>query len=119
VRDVAHPAARLSVAEGIVRALALAREGKLASAFALLDATERLAKAAAKAFNDNELAERAKSIGPVRKTLPSLVPPPEPPEPLATTGGPTMPRPPRAAPAPVHVPPAVLQTQADAIHTLQ
>lgn len=128
-RDVEHAVARLSVADAIVRAVAAARGGNLPLAKAILDQAEKEAKAAAKAFEDAELAEKAKSIAPLRKSLASLVPPPPPPGGWAPAGGGrSQPVPGNVpaidvAPAPVAAPrpasPIVMKSQADAMSTIQ
>ena len=75
-REVRQVIARLSVADAIVRAVAAVRGGDLALGRKLLDAAEKEARAGAKDLADTELAEKAKSIGPLRKSLASLAPPP-------------------------------------------
>jgi Ca-activated chloride channel family protein len=130
-KDVQHAVARLGVADAIVRAVAAARAGDLRLARSILDAAEKEAKAAAKEYGDADLAEKAKSIGPLRKSLPQLAPPP-PPKAVAVALGPGRPGgiapqidmpAPAAAPAPVSVPPAtaaiVMKTQAAAMRDIQ
>jgi len=71
--DVEKSAARISVADRIVQAIAAARMGQLAQAQAMLDAIEKDAKRAAKQLEDDELLEKAKSIPALKESLPSLV----------------------------------------------
>jgi Ca-activated chloride channel family protein len=104
-RDVEHAVARLSVADAIVRAVAAARSGNVPLAKSILDQAEKEAKAAAKEFEDGELAEKAKSIVPLRKSLASLAPPPPP------VG--LVPGAPRGVPTPLHLP-----TKADSPTTM-
>ncbi|MBK8251950.1 MAG: VWA domain-containing protein [Polyangiaceae bacterium] len=119
VADVEHIAAKVIVADAIVRSVALARNGDLTNARLLLDGAEKVGKLAAKVHNDNDLAEKVKSIGPLRKTLAALVPPPAPPPPPGGWGGAK----PSVAPAAAPVPPAdaavVMATQAAAMRDLQ
>jgi Ca-activated chloride channel homolog len=117
-RDVEHSAARLSVADAILRAVAAARGGHVPLGRALLDAAEKEAKAAAKEFADKELAEKAKSIGPLRRSLASLAPPPAPPSVGFGRGGPPRPAAPRAALS-GPVPAVVMKSQAAAMDTIQ
>ena len=99
-REVRQVIARLSVADAIVRAVAAVRAGNMALGRSLLDAAEK-AKEGAKALGDAELAEKVKSIGPLRKSLASLAPPPSPPMIHGGMGFMAPPRP-AAAPAPAH-----------------
>lgn len=71
--DVERSAARISVADRIVQAIAAARMGQLAQAQAMLDAIEKDAKRAAKQLDDGELMEKANSIPALKESLPSLV----------------------------------------------
>jgi Ca-activated chloride channel family protein len=71
--EVERSAARVSVADMILRAISLARAGNLTHAQMLLDSAEKEALRAAKALDDPELTEKAKSVGPLRESLPSLV----------------------------------------------
>lgn len=75
-KEVEHEAAKLRVADGIVRSIALARGGDLAGARKLLDATSKFAQEGAKRFEDAELKGRVDEIAKLRKTLHTLVPPP-------------------------------------------
>jgi len=110
--------ARMSVANAIVRAIALARMGDLANGKKILDAAEKEAKALAKELDDKELAEKVKSLAGVRKTLASLVPPPAP---VATFRPASFGAPKTAeAPAPrMPMPAPMMKTQADAMGTIQ
>lgn len=114
-KGVEHAAARVGVADAIVRAVAEARAGNLAQARATLDAAEKEGRAAAKEFEDTELAEKVKGIGALRKTLPTLVPRP-PPEEVAARGGGRPSLAPRPSPASAEV---VMKSQAEAMSTLQ
>lgn len=121
-RDVQLSVARMSVANAIVRAVALARMGDLANAKKLLDAAEKEAKTAAKDLDDKELLEKAKSIPAVRKSLASLAPPPPPPPQVGFgLGGVGAPKPAMGMPAraPSPVPAVVMKSQADAMGTIQ
>lgn len=71
--DVERSAARVGVADMVLRAIAMARAGNLQAAQALVDGAEKEAQRAAKALDDPELQEKAKSMGPLRESLPSLV----------------------------------------------
>jgi Ca-activated chloride channel family protein len=86
--EVAHDGARVRVADGILRAIALARSGELRAARALLDQTSKLANESAKRFDDKAFTERVTEIKELRKTLASLAPPPEPPSALGDKLGP-------------------------------
>jgi Ca-activated chloride channel homolog len=125
-RDVERSAARVAVAERIVRAIALARAGSLHEAQAMLDAAQLDARAAARELDDPELREKEHSIDLLRPTLPSLRPaPPVALVPSAVDHAPgagLQPMP--VAPAmPVPVPAAaaaiVMESQADAVKTIQ
>lgn len=146
-RDVEHAVARLSVADAIVRAVAAARSGNVALAKSILDQAEKEATDAAKAFDDTELAEKAKSIVPLRKSLASLAPPPpapgvvpaggargvaggvKPPQPTSgNVPAMTLAPPPRApepapvapqAPMPRRAAAVMMPAQADAMRTIQ
>lgn len=130
-RDVEHAVARLSVADAIVRAVAAARSGNVALGKSILDQAEKEAKAAAKAYDDPELAAKAKSIAPLRKSLASLAPPPAPPG-WQQNGSGAVPLPNRPvhpapgnlpamtlAPAAARAPAIVMKSQADAMKTIQ
>lgn len=116
-RDVERSAARTDFAERIVRAVAAARSGNLPQALALLDTAEKEAKVLAKELEDPILAEKLESVGPLRRSLPSLIQR-EVAAPVVTS----MPRlpiadkPMVAAPAPAAV---VMDAQADAMRALQ
>jgi Ca-activated chloride channel family protein len=116
-REVKQVIARLSVADAIVRAVAAVRGGDLALGRKLLDAAEKEAKTGAKDLNDPELAEKAKTIGPLRKSLASLAPPPPP---VVNRFGAvtTAPRPMPAAPSPAHAG-VVMKSQFDAMREIQ
>jgi Ca-activated chloride channel homolog len=126
-RGVALAVARLSVADAVVRAVAAARGGDVSLGKAILDQAEKEAKAAAKEFDDAELAEKVKSIAPLRKSLASLAPPPPPRGPTFVPGGPPPPVPGNlpaisvapAAVAPRPAPAIVMKSQADAMSVLQ
>ena len=143
-RDVEHAVARLSVADAIVRAVAAARTGDVKLGRAILDRAEKEAKSAAKAFDDEGLAEKAKTIAALKKSLASMAPPPAPlappvrpvppakhsMEPDAQQPDPSRhPVPgadsPTSSPAPVAPRPAgptpaiVMKSQADAMRTIQ
>jgi Ca-activated chloride channel family protein len=77
--EVAHDGARVRVADGILRAIALARSGDLRAARALLEQTTKIASDSAKRFDDKAFTERVAEIKELKKTLASLAPPPEPP----------------------------------------
>ncbi len=99
--EVAHDGARVRVADGILRAIALARSGELRAARALLDQTSKLANESAKRFDDKAFTERVTEIKELRKTLASLAPPPEPPSALGDKlGPPEKPSMPMPAPSP-------------------
>lgn len=97
----------------------------------ILDAAEKEATEAAKRFDDKELAEKAKSIPPLRKSLATLAPPPPPPtppgwsQPQLGAGGGAMRKPSvapvSAAPAapPPRPAPIVMSTQAAAMKDIQ
>jgi Ca-activated chloride channel homolog len=121
-RDVERSAARTDFADRIVRAVAAARSGNLPLAMSLLDTAEKDAKTLSKDLDDPILAEKIDTIGPLRRSLPSLVrrevaapvvsqaQPGLPYAPgLAVPGKPTM-----AAPAAV-----VMDAQAEAMSALQ
>jgi Ca-activated chloride channel family protein len=120
--DVERSAARALVSARIVQAIALARAGQLAQAQSLLDLGEKEAKTAAKTLEDSELDEKARSIPPLRRSLPSMVeiaPPaaalypggPVKPVPMVQQGYPMMPKPAAAA--------IVMDTQAAAVRALE
>jgi Ca-activated chloride channel homolog len=72
-RDVERSAARTDLADRIIRAVAAARSGNLPHAMSLLDMAEKEGKALSKDLDDPILAEKIESLGPLRRSLPSLV----------------------------------------------
>jgi hypothetical protein len=117
-RDVERSAARTDLADRIVRAVAAARSGNLPLAMSLLDTAEKEAKALAKDLEDPILAEKLDSIGPLRKSLPSLIQR-EVAAPVVASRAPGLPMPNKpmmAAPAPAAI---VMDAQADAMSALQ
>jgi Ca-activated chloride channel family protein len=115
--DVERSAARISVADRIVQAIAAARMGQLAQAQAMLDAIEKDAKRAAKQLEDDELLEKAKSIPALKESLPSLVQrveQPVMPVKVTAAGRPSVDSMPMPAAAQV-----VMEAQASAVRTLQ
>jgi hypothetical protein len=116
-RDVERSAARTDFADRIVRAVAAARSGNLPLALSLLDTAEKEAKTLAKDLEDPILAEKVDTVGPLRRSLPSLVHR-EVAAPVVSRAQslPIADRPMMAAPAPAAV---VMETQADAMHALQ
>jgi Ca-activated chloride channel family protein len=93
--ELAHQAARLRAAQGLVQAIALARGGDVPGARALLDATAARAKKDGARFKDAELAAKAQEAAGIRKTLASLAP--LPPDAPSRAGAPQAPPP--AAPS--------------------
>ena len=73
----------------------MAREGDLPNARKVLEASLRLAKEGEKKFSDKALGEKVLELTKLRKTLPSLVPPP-PPRDEAAMGPVSKTMPPRA-----------------------
>jgi Ca-activated chloride channel homolog len=117
-RDVERSAARIDFADRIVRAVAEARNGNLPLAMSLLDTAEKEAKTLAKDLEDPILAEKVDSVGPLRKSLPSLVRR-EVAAPVVVSSAPGLPMPNKpmmAAPAPAAI---VMDAQADAMSALQ
>lgn len=115
--ELAHQAARLRAAQGLVQAIALAREGDVRGARALLDATAARAKQDGARFKDPELTAKAQEAAGIRKTLASLAPlAPVPPDAPARGGAP---------PAPAPAPPSAAEAMqvkgahADAVRELQ
>lgn len=94
--DVEHQAARVRVADDMVRAMALARAGDLKGARALLDKAAKLATDEGKRFEDADLKSKAKEVASLKKTIASLAPPP----PQVLGGGERMKRPEFASPPP-------------------
>ena len=117
-REVKQVIARLSVADAIVRAVAAVRGGDLALGRKLLDAAEKEARTGAKELGDAELAEKAKSIGPLRKSLASLAPPPPPSMNRFGALGAPPPAGMAAPPSPAHAG-VVMKSQFDAMRTIQ
>lgn len=122
-RDVERSAARTDLADRIVRAVAAARSGNLPQAIALLDSAEKEAKAWAKDLEDPILAEKVESLGPLRRSLPSLVQQAQVATPVATRAPglpmhdrPSMQAPMMPAPAAAAI---VMDAQADAMTALQ
>jgi Ca-activated chloride channel family protein len=76
-KDVEHLAARMLVADLIVRAIASARGGDLKTARALVDEGTKVARDGAKTFADDDLAKKVKELEKLRSSLPSLAPPPQ------------------------------------------
>ncbi len=77
VVEIEHGATTLRVADGIVRSIALARDGDLANARKMLDLALRLAKEGEKKYSDKALGEKRVEMTKLRKSLPTLVPRPE------------------------------------------
>lgn len=95
VVEIEHAATIVRVADGIVKAIGMAREGDLPNARKVLEASLRLAKEGEKKFSDKALGEKVLELTKLRKTLPSLVPPP-PPREEAAMGPVSKTMPPRA-----------------------
>ncbi|MEO8876832.1 MAG: VWA domain-containing protein [Polyangiaceae bacterium] len=74
VMDVEHGATSMRVADGIVKAIASAREGDVPGARKILDAAIRLAKEGKNKFADESFTARVTEMSALRKTLPSLAP---------------------------------------------
>jgi Ca-activated chloride channel family protein len=74
VREIEHGSTTVRVADGIVKAVALARAGDLAGARKVLDAAQKLAKEGETKFGDKALGEKVVEMTKLRKTLPSLLP---------------------------------------------
>lgn len=77
-KDVEHEATTLRVADGIVRAIGLARGGDLNGARKLLDVTSKFAQEGSKRFEDTDLKGKVDEIAKLKKTLHTLLPRPEP-----------------------------------------
>lgn len=75
VVEIEHAVTSVRVADGTVKAIALAREGDLPNARKLLEATLRLAREGEKKFSDKALGTKVNELTKLRRTLPSLVPP--------------------------------------------
>lgn len=98
--EIERQALGLRVASGIVTAIARAREGDVNGARKLLDATIKLANDGARRFGDKSLSAKAEEMLKLRRTLPSLAPPPEPPSASRPHPGTlASPPPPKASPA--------------------
>ena len=80
--DVAHQAARVRVADALIRAIAMARGGDVKSARALLDEAATIATTEGKRFEDPALSAKATEAQSLKKTIASLAPPPPPPQPV-------------------------------------
>lgn len=116
-RDVERSAARTDFADRIVRAVAAARSGNLPLAMSLLDTAEKEAKALAKDLEDPILAEKVDNIGPLRRSLPSLVRREVVSPVMPDAPGLPIPRKPMAgAPAPAAI---VMDAQAEAMSAIQ
>lgn len=118
--DVERSAARISVADRIVQAIAAARMGQLGQAQAMLDAIEKDAKLKGKQLEDAELLEKAKTIPALKESLPSLVQRPDPTAPVmkVSAGRPV----PSSAPGFTDAAPAaevVMEAQASAVRMIQ
>ena len=100
VSEIEHGATSLRVADGTVKAIALARDGDLANARKLLEASLRLAREGEKKFGDKALGQKVVELIQLRKTLASLAPPKE--DPMTMSGAP----PSRPAPKPAMASPA-------------
>jgi hypothetical protein len=84
--------------------MAAARNGDLPAARKLLDTAIKLATEGAKRFDDKALGKKVDEMTKLRKTLPTLVPPPEPRESnMMAPGGAPRPADRAAAPAPAPV----------------
>lgn len=91
VSEIEHGVTSLRVAEGTVKAIALARDGDLPNARKLLEASLRLAREGEKKFGDKALGQKVIELTKLRKTIASLAPPRE--EAVSSNGG--APAPPR------------------------
>jgi Ca-activated chloride channel family protein len=116
VLELEHQATNLRVANGIVESMAAARNGDLPAAKKLIDTAIKLATEGAKRFDDKALGKKVEEMNKLRKTLPTLVPPPEPRESnmLVPPGGAGPARPDRAeaaAPRPAAAPAAKASPQ--------
>jgi len=120
--DVERTAARMSVADRIVQAIAAARMGQLAQAQAMLDAIEKDARRAAKELEDDELLEKAKTIPSLKGSLSSLVQRVEPALPVMPVKVSAMSVTADSTPTPQMARPAaqvVMEAQASAVQTIQ
>jgi len=124
-KEVERAAARVVLADKIVRAVAAARGGDATFALNLLDAAEKEAKAALKEQDDPELAEKLKGIAPLRQSLPLLAKQARMVVAQDAAVGPANGLPvlrrPEMAPAPMPAAPAamIMESQADAMRTIQ
>jgi hypothetical protein len=75
VVDVEHGVTTMRVADGIVKTIALARNGDLVTARKTLDATIRLAKQGQAKFADEAFAAKITELESIRKRLASFAPP--------------------------------------------
>lgn len=125
-RDVERVAARVALADKIIRAVGAARGGDLQRALSILDAAEKEARLAQKELTDKELDEKLKSLPALRQSLPALVQQAHlvatdvvHPVPNGMPGlrAPSLPKAPVAVPA--AAPAIVMETQADAMRTIQ
>lgn len=120
VVEIAHAVTTVRVADGIVKAIGLARDGDLTNARKVLDASLRLAREGEKKFSDKALGEKVTEMTKLRRTLPSLAPPPE----ARNEGAPSATGTPRR-PAPAAQPPSpadamdVRATHGGAMKTMQ
>ncbi|HSO36862.1 MAG TPA: hypothetical protein VLT33_30255, partial [Labilithrix sp.] len=96
VTDIEHGVTTVRVADGMVKAIGLARQGDLANARKLLEASLRLAREGEKKFSDKALGDKVIEMTKLRKTLPSLAPPAE----ERSTGGAPQPSAPPVAKRP-------------------
>ena len=78
VPEVERQAARLSLADSVVQAMALARMGDVQGARKLLRTAQKRALETAKKIDDAELALKAHEVDKLTKTIASLAPPPPP-----------------------------------------
>jgi hypothetical protein len=92
VSDIEHGVTSLRVADGTVKAIALARDGDLPGARKLLETSLRLAREGEKKFGDKALGQKVVELTKLRKTIASLAPAKED---AVSAGG--APAPPRAA----------------------
>ena len=88
VSDIEHGVTSVRVADGTVKAIALARDGDLPSARKLLEASLRLAREGEKKFGDKALGQKVVELTKLRKTLASLAPPKEKDDAAAMSGAP-------------------------------
>jgi Ca-activated chloride channel homolog len=115
-REVERAAARVGLADKIVKAVAAARGGNVQLATSILDAAEKEAKTAQKELDDAELGEKLRGLGSLRQSLPELAKQAQLQQAAAVAPArmPVQERPMSAAPAAI-----IMETQADAIRTIQ